>query len=440
MRARLLVFLGLLSISWHLPAAPAQARNLRLTLVGARLDPARVAAGGYTRSTAPLSDLSCLALPVLRSIAGACGGRSLASMGGPQRPVDPFLRLEIGDRVIRTYPVPGSLTPRWDYQVILDEEFLKRSAAATLALYDYLGPEPGKERRLGAARLPLKDLLRPGLHKLPDLGGAEVSYQVERLDPQAAPRRYAFRIPATQEMAELARQAGIGSGGGSGYVLIPVAEGEVVEVTATGQVRPNAKKHPERVAGPDGIPTIQTKIQYNEPGFRECPGCNHAALIAQVGIGRLVIGRHKVFTSAHSGYLVLGINDLKASDNDGGFDVQVTVSVPAPTHSMFMPSRRRGGREDAGPAAIDPRVVQQTVDSHGEEMDACVSSERDPYGEVVLIFSISSDGSPLGVLVERCSPNLQRAGECMRRKALRWRFPAPRAAVTARYLISFTPS
>ena len=83
--------------------------------------------------------------------------------------------------------------------------------------------------------------------------------------------------------------------------------------------------------------------------------------------------------------------------------------------------------------------MQQTIDAHGNEIDACCAAEPDPYGEVVLTFSISADGSPLGVIVEKASPNLVRAGDCMRRKALRWRFPPPRGVVTARYPISFSP-
>jgi hypothetical protein len=34
---------------------------------------------------------------------------------------------------------------------------------------------------------------------------------------------------------------------------------------------------------------------------------------------------------------------------------------------------------------------------------------------------------------------LRVAGECMRKKALAWRFPAPRGVVTVRYPLSFTP-
>ena len=34
--------------------------------------------------------------------------------------------------------------------------------------------------------------------------------------------------------------------------------------------------------------------------------------------------------------------------------------------------------------------------------------------------------------------NLKTAGECMRKRALAWRFPAPRGVVTVRYPVSFS--
>lgn len=424
MRARLIVSLGAL-LCLLSPAAPAA--PLRLTLVGARLDAARLPKVSAARSTAPLSDLSCLSLPGLRDMAGACGGADPSQMAArPQ--IDPLVRVEIGDRVVRTYPIPGTLEPRWDYGVILDSDQLRGHEAKVL-LHDYIAP--GDERTLGTARLRGADLLRPGERTL-HVGPAELTYRVEALSA-APPRSYRFRVPGDAQMADLGRKA---QREGEGYVLIPVAEGEIVEVSAAGQVRPNARRHPDRVAGPGGVPTLVEKIQFNQPGFRGCPGCNHAALIGQLGLSGLVIGPRRSFTAESSGYLLLGVNDLKVSDNDGGFDVSVQVSLPREAAGGMT----RGSDRDAPPAAMAARVVQQTVDAHGSELDACGAAEPDPYGEVVLLFSISADGRPLGVVVEKASPNLRRAGECMRKKALQWRFPPPRGVVTARYPISFSPS
>jgi hypothetical protein len=409
-------------------AAPAGAANVRFTIVSAKLDAARIKGGSEHLSTAALSDLACLSLPGLREIAGFCGGGEVEAT----RPkIDPLVRVEIGDRVIRTYPIPGTYTPKWEYGVILDKAFLDNDDSADFILYDYDGP--GVEKKLGDQLVKTRDLMKPGTKTI-KMGPATLTYRVELL-PDTTRRDYSFRVPADQQMADLAKNA---KTSGPGYVVIPVAEGEIVDVSATGQVKPSAKKHPDRVAGPNGIPTIKTKIQFNQPGFRGCPGCDHAALIGQIGTTGLVLGAQKKFTVENSGLLVLAINDLKVSDNEGGYDVKVAVTLPASTTAPRAPGKTKGSAADAGPGGIDPRVVQQIVDSHGADLDACAAAEANPYGEVVLAFTISADGSLLGVIVEKASPNLKKAGDCMRLKALKWRFPPPHGVVTARYPISYS--
>ena len=402
------------------------AGDVRLTIVSGKIDLAK-ASGGEHMSTAGLSDLACLSLPGLRDIAGACGGAAAAN----DRPkIDPFVRVEIGNRVVRTYPVPGASAPKWDYSVILDRAALDTDEYADFILYDYDGP--GQERKLGHALVKCKDLMKAG-QKTIKAGPGALTYQTEIVDDQST-RSYAFKIPSDQQMADLAKNA---KSSGDGYVVIPIAEGEQIEMNATGKVQPSAKKHPDIVSGPNGIPTKTTKIQWNQPGFRGCPGCDHAALIAQLGTSGFVVGEHKTLTADRSGLLVLGINDLKVSDNAGGYEVKVKVTLPPA--SARIAGKTKGSAEDSGPAGLDPRVVQQLVDGHGAELDACAANEANPYGEIVLQFSISADGSLLGVIVESASPNLKAAGECMRKKALAWRFPPPHGVVTARYPISYSP-
>ena len=103
----------------------------------------------------------------------------------------------------------------------------------------------------------------------------------------------------------------------------------------------------------NGIPTIQTKIQFNQPGFRGCPGCDHAALIGEIGQHGFIVGAHKKFTVENSGLLVLAINDLKVSDNAGGFDVKITVALPVSSSSGSQaraPSKKKGSSADSGPS------------------------------------------------------------------------------------------
>ncbi len=408
--------------------------HLRLTIVSAKLDPKKMAATGHM-STASLSDLDCLALPGLRDYVEHCGGaQAAADDASGKNELDPVVRIEIGDRVIRTYPVPNSATPRFDYAAILDRAALENGDSALFQVIDYNGA--GDESVLAKKLVTNKTLLAPGTRTVA-VGGASVTYRIEVVSSE--PRTYHYRVAGDQQFSDLAKKATIAVKSSDGnYVAIPVAEGETVSITATGKVRPSAKKHPDIVAGPDGIPTKSTKIQYNQPGFRS-PGVNHAALIGQLGPDGFVVGSKKSVTAKTSGLLLLGVNDLKVSDNDGGYDVTVTVTPPASAQGESG-GVKKGSAGDAGPSGLDPRVVEQVVDAHSDEMDACVQSASNPYGSLVLQFSISADGSPLGVIVTDASPNLKDAGDCMRKKALAWRFPPPHGVVTAKYPLSFSAS
>ncbi len=408
--------------------------QLKLTIVSAKLDAKKMAATGHM-STASLSDLDCLALPGLRATADRCGGAQAAADDATgKNELDPVIRIELGDRVIRTYPVPDSATPRYDYASIIDRSLLEGGNFALFQVIDYKGVHD--ENVLAKKLVPGKSLLAPGTRTVA-IGAATVTYRIETVASEAT-RTYHYRVAGDQQMADLAKNAKISDKSSDGnYVAIPIAEGETIAVAATGQVRPSAKKHPNITAGPDGIPTITTKIQYNQPGFR-APGNNHAALIGQLGPDSFMVGAHKTINAKTSGLFLLGVNDLKVSDNDGGFDVTVTVTTPLGDGGGG--GVKKGGAGDVGPSGLDARVVEQVVDSHNADLEKCVEGVANPNGSLVLAFSISADGSPLGVIVQDASPNLKAAGDCMRKKALAWHFPPPHGVVTARYPLSFSQS
>src|SRR5436305_111681 len=123
--------------------APVHAANVRLTIVAAKIDGAKLQKRSSPVSNAHLSDLACLSLPGLRALHGFCGGAGDANGA----PVDAFVRVEIGEHVVRTYPVPGSLTPEWQYGVVLDKQFLGGDDFADFILYDY--DAAGTEKKLG---------------------------------------------------------------------------------------------------------------------------------------------------------------------------------------------------------------------------------------------------------------------------------------------------
>ena len=407
----------------------AFAGNLRVTIDSATLNGKKLPAATQ-RGGIPFSDLACLALPGLRTVADSCGvhvdkdGVTILPTKEltEKAPVDPMVRLEIGERVVRTYPIPSTLKPKWAYSFILDEATLDSAKQGTLFLYDFESGE--KETVLGKATVKAAELRKPGKHKT-TVGPATVEWTVEAIADNAS-RRYTYAVPANQQIADLARMAETKQTNG-GYVAVPVAEGEIVEVRATGVVQPNVKKYPDRKAGPGGIPTISTKVQFNQPGFRD--GQNHAALIGQLGNSSFMVGERRKWTAETSGYLILAINDLKTADNGGAFEVEVDVFAPA---FQAREMKKKGSKDDSGPAGLDPRVVQQIVDTHTEELLGCVSKAKDPNGDIVLQFLIASDGRGV-VSVDSASPNLKEVGDCMAERASKWKFPPPRGTAVVRY-------
>ncbi len=391
--------------------------GVRLTLVSGQLRRVTLSAHDHPPPQR-LSALACASLPGLGTANPACGEEPV----GASAPVDPLLRVEVGDRVFATHSIPGSLTPVWEYGVIFEKIFLKNAKYANFVLFDHHAPpsagEEGEDRLLGGKKVKVADLLRPGKRKLKLKGGGEVTYQVELL-PAGPPRKAHCKAAAT-------------------CPLLPVAVGETVEVALADKA-------------------------------------SKARLVAQVGLSQVPIGAGKTFIAESAGLLVVSVEGGKGE----GPEIEVTVSLPgAETPAKDVPQTVARGTfpplcferpvQKDPPAQKDPlairpprqkkgqrvrrmsvapvgagqsqAMVDQVVESHNSELDACTEGAENPYGDIVLVFSISGDGSMLGVVVEKASPNLQKAGECMRQKALRWRFPPPRSAVTARYPLRFSPS
>ena len=98
---------------------------------------------------------------------------------------------------------------------------------------------------------------------------------------------------------------------------VDVAEGDRVEVTATGEVIHNNVNS----IGPEGFP--------NTPELMTpLPSENHAGLLGRITQqgDDFYIGTGTTFTADRSGRLELGINDGYLGDNQGEFVATVTVS------------------------------------------------------------------------------------------------------------------
>lgn len=408
--------------------APALAGNLKITILSATIDAKALPKKSRSRATMPYSDLTCFALPGLRRLGRSCGVQ-LAADGVavlPTKPVpnranvDPVVRLMIGDLEMRTYPIPSTLKPKWEYPAIFDEAELRKQPNAKFILYDWVSPE--KSVALAQGTMELDRLLAPGVNKV-KIGPALIEWKVEEREP--GPVFYTYEVPADKQIADLARNAPTKQTTGE-YVAVPVAEGEVVTIEALGEIQPNAKKYPDRYATADGVKTIASKVQYNQPGFRD--GANHAALIMQLGTTSMMIGAKKTFTADNSGLMVLAINDLKTSDNGGAFVVKVTVDPPAPA--------AKRAATDSGPESMSPRVVQQFVDARAKQLEPCAAKAAGAAGTVTLEIALSPEGAPK-VSVADAAGKLGAIGACMAEMAAKWDFPRPRAAVKVRYPMTF---
>ncbi len=181
----------------------------------------------------PYSDLTCFALPGLRKLGAACGPQ-LAADGVtvkpaaevPARaPVDPMVRLQIGELSMRTYPIPSTYKPAWDYPAIFDEAELKKQKKAKFVLYDWVSAD--KKVTLGSGTMDLARLLKKGTNTV-KIGPALIKWKVE--EGAHGPKFYTYEVPADQQIADLARNAPTKQKEGE-YVAVPIAEGEVVTPT-----------------------------------------------------------------------------------------------------------------------------------------------------------------------------------------------------------------
>jgi hypothetical protein len=97
--------------------------------------------------------------------------------------------------------------------------------------------------------------------------------------------------------------------------------GDRVTIEATGTINDDPA-HPENQWGPEGTPRGDPDQASGDPRL-DFP---HAALIGRVGDGDpFLVGRRFISESSPAGPLWLRINDGRADDNSGSFDVSIDV-------------------------------------------------------------------------------------------------------------------
>jgi hypothetical protein len=97
--------------------------------------------------------------------------------------------------------------------------------------------------------------------------------------------------------------------------------GDRLIITADGVVRDNVIDHPDRVFTPEGEP--HTAGEHPGDPHR---GLNHAALVGQIGGGRVfAVGSSHEQIVEQAGRLRLGINDSILDDNAGQYVAEIVV-------------------------------------------------------------------------------------------------------------------
>jgi hypothetical protein len=228
----------------------------------------------------------------------------------------------------------------------------------------------------------------------------------------------------------------VGGSGAGDWKAIPIAQGDLVEVTATGTVCPSDVEK-RACTGPDGF--RDKWLKYNDPAFRTCVGCNHAALVAQLGLESMAIGAHRRFVADTSGLLLLGVNDVKVRGNSGIYQVKVVVNGE-PAFAYGSDDGRDDDpsvKEPVSAHALSPALIGASIDTHNDEIAEC--AQKGPAeGTVLLSFAIAADGSLIGVNVLKADPPMRPIADCVRTRALKWRFPRPQGAVTVSFPLCFS--
>jgi hypothetical protein len=375
-----------------------------------------------------LSRLVCAALPSLVSRAASCGAGGASSAAQPHTHPDAFVRLTLGDRTIHSFPVPNSLTPNWSYSFLLDPATVKQPAQ--LAVLDFDG---GAGEEIGTTTIAAAELTKPGTHTVKFGEVKRLTFTVAAL-PKVVPVTQEIDVPSTVAMVDLATTPAHPAG--TNWKAIPVAQGDLVEITAIGKVCPSDVQKAS-CTGPDGF--ADKWLKYNDPAFRTCDHCNHAALVAQLGLEAMAIGAHRRFVADTSGLLLLGVNDVKVAGNSGAYHVKVVINgEPAFAYGALDGERDDHAEmhEPVSAASLNPALIGETIDKHDDEIAACAQNAS--AGTIVLSFAIAGDGSLIGVNVVKADKGLKPIADCVRSHALKWKFPRPQGTVTVSFPLSFS--
>ncbi len=235
-------------------------------------------------------------------------GSSLVEDPEPEAPA-PYIAVKIRGDTFQISPVGQTLSPRWSQPIAIDVGRYRAGEKAIVQVLDAVD----EGAVLGQREVTVGELLAGGSRTLTDIGevaSLDIEVTVHKARPVLTVDSY---VDASRSLDDLM------AGKDERWTAIPVWNGDQVTIEAGGSVCPS---RPTPCFGPEGAePGRWTSYNYDE--FKEA---RHAALVAVLPWEGLAVGERISITAEQSGFLLLFVNDTDEGNNEGGFDVRVTVA------------------------------------------------------------------------------------------------------------------
>lgn len=236
-------------------------------------------------------------------------GSSMVSEPSPEAPA-PIVVLKIEGEEYRLSSIGQTLAPRWTQPIAVPAYRYRPQAQVVVQVLDAI--DSGV---LGQRETTVDELLRDGKRTWTNLG------EVASLDLSVRPMP--ARSAVTFEMFVDGRRSleELKDGEDKRWAPVPVWNGDRVTVRARGEICPS---RPTPCFDADGAEPGRWR-GYNYDDFSEA---RHASLVGILPAQPIAMGVEKSFIVQQSGLLLLFANDTDPDNNEGGFDVEVTVEPP----------------------------------------------------------------------------------------------------------------
>lgn len=289
-----------------------------LQLTGARLDARRP--DGSPWHTSPGDSTALILGGILGLAAGnpalglAIGGAASEPGGDPLAP-EPFIDLKIEGETYRTSPVGRTYAPSWRQPIAIDARNRGGHERVILQVRDAVNGSTIAQHETTLAELlarPTQTFTRLGAVMSLDLTVTPM--------PPRRPVEHRVIVPSTLSLDELTRE------GAPGWHPIPVWNGDTVTIEADGAVCPSSR---DECFGPGGAePGRWERYSYLEHEPHASLVAAVPPLAAAVPEEALGIGMGRTFQLTQSGLILLFVNDKDVGNNEGAFEVRVTVTPP----------------------------------------------------------------------------------------------------------------